>query len=329
MEETLMGSDRNASPVSKKMLWAGRVVSALPVLMLLLSAVMKLLKPAPVVEGFAHLGYSEGLALGLGILELVCTALYVIPQTSVLGAVLLTGYLGGATATHVRIGEPSWAPVLLGVLVWGGLYLRDERIRALLPRRSDPCGEVTPSRGIVLWLKRIAIGVVGLVVLAVIVVALQPSEYRVTRSATIAAPPAAVFAQVNDFHNWDAWSPWAKLDPACKNTFEGAQAGTGAVFKWSGNDQVGEGGMTILESRPNDLIRIKLDFVRPFEAGCATEFRFKSEGEQTTVTWTMSGENNFVAKAFCLFMNMDKVLGGEFEKGLAQMKAITETASRK
>ncbi len=120
---------------SKKMLWIGHIMSALPVLMLLFSGVMKLVKPAPVVEGFAHLGYPESLALGLGIVELACAVVYVIPGTAVLGAILLTGYLGGATATHVRIGESFFMPIILGVLVWGGLFLRDERLRALLPLR--------------------------------------------------------------------------------------------------------------------------------------------------------------------------------------------------
>lgn len=121
--------------VSKKSLWAGRIVSALPVLMLLASAIGKLVKPAAVVEGFTHLGYPESLARPLGILELACTVLYVIPQTSVLGAILLTGYLGGAITTHLRVGEPFFIPVLLGVLVWLGLYLRDPRLRNFIPLR--------------------------------------------------------------------------------------------------------------------------------------------------------------------------------------------------
>src|SRR5581483_4542391 len=100
----------------------------------------------------------------------------------------------------------------------------------------------------------------------------------VQRQATIAAPAAEVFTQVNDFHNWEAWSPWAKLDPNVKNTFGGAAAGTGATFAWEGNDEVGEGRMTILESRPNELIKIKLDFLKPFESTCTTEFQFKDEG---------------------------------------------------
>ncbi len=135
MEERNAGSAADVAPISRKMLWAGYIVSALPVLMLVLSGVMKLVKPAPVIEGFVRLGYSEDLAFGIGVLELACTLVYVLPRTAVLGAILLTGYLGGATATHVRVGDPFLAPVLLGVLVWGGLYLRDGRLRALVPWR--------------------------------------------------------------------------------------------------------------------------------------------------------------------------------------------------
>jgi len=177
-------------------------------------------------------------------------------------------------------------------------------------------------------LKTILIIVAVVVVLFVIVVALQPADFRVSRSSTMSAPPAAVFAQVNDFHNWDAWSPWAKLDPAAKNSFEGAAAGTGAIFRWAGNKEVGEGSMTITESRPGDLIRIKLEFLKPFASTCAVEFTFKPEGDQTAVSWSMSGKNNFMAKAAGLFMNCDKMVGGQFEKGLASMKSVVEAAPR-
>lgn len=122
-------------PISKKLLWTGRVLSTLPVLMLLLSVFMKFAPPPEAEQGFEHLGWSMDLAIGLGILELACTVLYVIPQTSVLGAVLLTGYLGGATATHVRVGDPFIMPVALGVVLWLGLYLRDRRLHDLLPLR--------------------------------------------------------------------------------------------------------------------------------------------------------------------------------------------------
>lgn len=126
------------APVSKATLWTGRVMSALPVLMLTFSAAMKFAKPTPVVEGFVHLGWPEHLALALGMIEIASAILYAIPQTAVLGAILVTGYLGGATATHVRIEEAFFMPIVLGILAWGGLYLRDRRIRALMPLRNPP-----------------------------------------------------------------------------------------------------------------------------------------------------------------------------------------------
>jgi uncharacterized protein YndB with AHSA1/START domain len=175
---------------------------------------------------------------------------------------------------------------------------------------------------------KILIGLAALVVLLVLVVALQPSEFRITRTTTVAAPPSAVFAQVNDFHKWEAWSPWAKLDPAARNTFDGAPAGSGAVFAWAGNSKVGEGRMTITESRPNELVRIRLEFMKPFAATNTAEFTFKPDGERTAVTWSMFGHNNFIGKAVCLVMNMDKTLGGEFDKGLAAMKSVAEAAAR-
>jgi hypothetical protein len=170
----------------------------------------------------------------------------------------------------------------------------------------------------------VAIGVVFAVI-----VALQPADFRVTRTGTMPAPAADVFALVNDFHNWDAWSPWAKLDPAMRTTFEGAPAGTGAIYTWSGNKQVGDGRMTILESRPNDLVRINLEFLRPFKATNTTEFTFKPDGDKTSVTWTMTGRKNFMFKAFGLFMSMDKMVGGDFEKGLANIKSVAESARAK
>jgi hypothetical protein len=122
-------------PVSKKMIWAGRIVSAVPVLMLALSAVMKFMKPQPVVEGFAHLGIPSGMVTGLGIVELLVAVVYVIPSTAILGAILVTGYLGGATLATLRAGEAYYGPVVLGILIWGGLFLRDPKIRALIPFR--------------------------------------------------------------------------------------------------------------------------------------------------------------------------------------------------
>ena len=179
-------------------------------------------------------------------------------------------------------------------------------------------------------IKKILLGIVIVVVVLVVVfvciVALQPTRYHIERSATMNASAPVVFAHVNDFHKWEAWSPWAKMDPAMKQSYEGATSGTGAVYSWAGNSQVGEGRMTITDSHPSDLIKIKLEFIKPFAATNATDFTFKPQGNQTTVTWTLDGNNNFMGKAFGLFMNMDKMVGGDFEKGLAQMKAVSEAA---
>jgi hypothetical protein len=176
-------------------------------------------------------------------------------------------------------------------------------------------------------LKKILIGIAALIAIFLIVVALQPSDYRVTRSATMAAAPGTVFDQVNDLQKWRAWSPWEKIDPDMERTYDGPSAGEGAKYAWAGNSDVGEGNMTITESRPSDLIRVKLEFLKPMSSTADTEFTFKPDGDQTAVTWTMSGKNNFLAKAFCLFMNMDKMIGGQFEDGLANLKSVVERPS--
>jgi hypothetical protein len=170
----------------------------------------------------------------------------------------------------------------------------------------------------------VLIVIAALIVGLVIIVAMQPSDFRITRSTIIPAPAEDVFEEVNDFHKWNAWSPWARMDPSAKNTFEGSASGEGAIFHWAGNNQVGEGRMTILESQP-----VKLEFLKPFQATNAAEFTFKPSGDQTVVTWSMSGKNSFVSKAFVLVMNCDKMVGGQFEKGLENLKSVVAvTANR-
>lgn len=174
-------------------------------------------------------------------------------------------------------------------------------------------------------LKKILLGLLAVLLVLVAVIAAQPSTFQVTRTATMNAPTSDVHALINDFHKWDSWSPWAKLDPQMKTTFEGPTAGPGSVYKWTGNDQVGEGQMTILESQPPNMVKIKLDFIKPFASTSSTLFEVTPEGTGSNVKWTMSGENNFISKAFCLFMGgMDKMVGPDFEKGLAQLKGVAE-----
>lgn len=135
-----MQSVTQTAPISKASLWTGRILSGLVVLLLVFTAMFSLLKPAAATQGFVHYGYPDGALLGIAIVEFACVILYAIPRTSVLGAILLTGYLGGATATHVRVGEPPVLAIIVGIVVWLGLYLRDERVRALVPLRSSVPG---------------------------------------------------------------------------------------------------------------------------------------------------------------------------------------------
>jgi hypothetical protein len=176
-------------------------------------------------------------------------------------------------------------------------------------------------------LKKILIALVALVLVFVVIVALQPSEFRVERAATVAAAPATVFGQVNDLRKWDGWSPWAKLDPNAKITFEGPEAGQGAAMSWAGNDKVGEGKMTVVESKPDEAVKLKVDFVKPFEGTSNSEFSFKPDGDKTAVTWTMTAHHGFLEKAFCLVMNGKKMVGDDMQKGLQQLKSVAESSS--
>jgi len=162
-----------------------------------------------------------------------------------------------------------------------------------------------------------------LVVAFVIVVSLRPADFRVSRTAVIAAPPAIVFPHVNDLHQWHDWSPWAKADPNAVVTFDGPPAGTGASYHWTGK-KVGEGTMTIVGNQPNASVRFRLEFVKPFAATNAVEFTFQPEGSGTVVTWTMTGKNNFLAKAINLVIDCEKICGSQFDQGLADLKTIAE-----
>jgi hypothetical protein len=168
----------------------------------------------------------------------------------------------------------------------------------------------------------IALVIIGLLLL--VIIAGRPDEFTVTRSASIAAPPEKIFPCVNELKKWDDWSPWAKLDPNCKITYVGPPAGVDASYSWVGNNKVGEGKLTIIASTPSSLVRFRLEFLKPFKATNIAEFRFAPEGGQTLVTWSMSGKNNFFFKVFGLFMDCDKMVGKDFEKGLASLKTIAE-----
>jgi len=176
-----------------------------------------------------------------------------------------------------------------------------------------------------MW-KKIGAGLAALLVVLLLVVATRPSTYHVERSTTISAPAEAVFAQIVDFKKWDAWSPWSKLDPNMKVTYDGTQGTVGASYAWSGNDDVGTGKMTMLAIDPGKRVDIKLEFQAPWESAAKNGFTLEPLGKDTKVTWLMDGNNDFMGKAMSLVMDMDKMIGNDFEKGLAQMKKVAEAA---
>lgn len=177
-------------------------------------------------------------------------------------------------------------------------------------------------------LKKVALALAVILAVLAVVVATRPAEFRLSRSRTIQAPPDVAHSYVSDFHRWQAWSPWEKLDPAMKRDHSGAPSGTGAVYHWAGNRDVGEGRMTITDSQPPRSVTIRLEFLEPFATTNITQFDFAPSGAGTHVTWTMTGRNNFMAKAFSLVMDMEKMVGPDFEKGLANLDAATASASK-
>ncbi len=173
--------------------------------------------------------------------------------------------------------------------------------------------------------KKVLLGLLIIIVALLAIVAIQPSEFKISRSITMKAPVAKVFDEIDDFQSFQTWSPWAKLDPNCKYTFEGPESGVGSMMKWAGNDEVGEGALTIIESNPTSGIKQKLEFTKPFVCQNDVAISLRHEGDdQTVVVWSMSGKNDFMGKAMSLVMNMDKMVGSMYDKGLATLKAKVE-----
>jgi Polyketide cyclase / dehydrase and lipid transport len=173
----------------------------------------------------------------------------------------------------------------------------------------------------------ILITVAVIVIAFLIVASRQPDMFRVERSTAISAPPEEIFAEVNDFHKWQLWSPFVEYDRNMTTTYAGPTEGEGAEYAWSGNSKAGQGRMTIIESRPGALIRIRLEFTKPFNATNTAEFTFDPDEGQTIVTWAMIGKNNFMFKAMHTVVNMDKMVGRDFERGLAKLKVAVETGA--
>jgi hypothetical protein len=173
-------------------------------------------------------------------------------------------------------------------------------------------------------LKKIGIAIVVVIAAILVFAATKPDHFHIERSAVINAKPPKVFSQINDFHNWGVWDPWAKLDPSMKTTYSGSANGKGAVYEWEGNGQVGAGRMEITDSVPSSKIDVKLDFLKPFEGHNTATFTLAAQGDSTQVTWAMDGPTHFLNKVMTVFMNMDKMIGGQFDAGLANLKAVAE-----
>ena len=170
----------------------------------------------------------------------------------------------------------------------------------------------------------IAITVAIAIAVVLILAATKPDTFSVQRATTVRAPPEKIFPSINDFHQWATWSPWEDKDPAMKRTYSGAGSGKGAVYAWDGNKNVGTGRMEILEVSAPSKIVIKLDFFKPFEAHNTAEFTMLPQGDATSLTWLMHGPAPFMSKVMQVFMNMDKMIGKDFEAGLAKLKKLTE-----
>lgn len=171
-------------------------------------------------------------------------------------------------------------------------------------------------------IKKIAIGLVALIAVLALIVSLQPSTFSVSRTSEIEAPPAAVFAILNDLRQGGKWSPSEQADPGMKKTYSGPASGVGSSLTWDGNADVGAGTLTIVESKPDELIRLKLDFVRPMSGTNEVRYEFFPTSTGTKLTWTIEGKKGFVSKAVCMFMDLDSAIGPVFEKGLKQLNEL-------
>ncbi len=175
-------------------------------------------------------------------------------------------------------------------------------------------------------IKKILLGLVGVIAIILLIAAFKSPDFRVERSRSIAAPAAALFDQVNDHHKFNTWNPFSKMDPNAKNTYSGPDAGVGSVCAWDG-DKVGAGKATIIESKPNELVRLRMDWLRPLEGTSTVDFTIVPDGDKQRITWAMYGKSNFMGRLFSIFMSCESMCGPEFEKGLDDLAKIVTTTN--
>ncbi len=272
---------------NKTRVWTGRVLTTLAALPFVFSFIMKFSGSPQVLQGVAHMGWPETRIPMLAILEGISVLLYLIPQTSILGGIVLTGYLGGAIATHLRIGEPVGLHVVIGLLIWLGLFLRESRLHVLLPIRSK--------------------------------------DFTYVREITINRTQDQVFAYLKPLKNFQSWNPFLKADPQARLEYQGTDGQPGFVASWDGNAQMGSGEQEITHILDGKRIDFELRFKKPFRATHQAYWAVEGVGaNQTRVKWAMSGKTPFPMSLIGLFMNCDKMIGKEFDGGLNKLKSILE-----
>ncbi len=272
---------------SKKAILSGRILTALVALPFLASAAMKFSGSPQVVQGLDHLGWPQSMLITLAVLELLSVVLYLIPSLSILGGIVLTGFLGGAIATHLRIGEPVYFHVALGLMIWLGLFLRESRLRVLIPVRGKAC--------------------------------IFEREITINRSSDV------VFTYLRSLKNFQNWNPYLKVDPQANLQYSGPDGQPGSRVAWEGNNKLGKGEQEITKIIEGQNVQFELRFKKPFENTTSGSFSAIPSGQgQTKVKWTMDGRPIFPMTIFSLFFNVDKMMGGQFEAGLKELKGILE-----
>ena len=273
--------------MGKKKQWIGWLLTVLAVLPFVVSAAVKFIGIPQVSEGMQHLGWPQTMTFRLGVIEALCAVLCLMPMTSILGAVLLTGYIGGAIATHLRVDEEPWGLVAFGVMVWLGLYLREERLTVLLPIRAD--------------------------------------DFKFEREITINRPHSEVFGYLKSLGNFQKWNPFFRKDPNTKIATRGQDAQIGFVTSWQGNRKVGIGEQEITRIIDGKQIDFELRFIKPFAATNKTYFAAEPVGQsQTRVRWVITGKSPFPMNLMGMIFNSEKIIGKEFEWGLNKLKSILE-----
>lgn len=270
----------------KAALWMGRIISLLMGALFIMAGTMKLTGGAEVAQGFEHAGWPVTAITTVALLEITAAIVYFIPPLSILGAIVLTGFLGGAIATHVRLGEPVYLHVGIGILIWFGLFLREPRLRVLIPVRGKDC------------------------------------IYK--RSIEINQPVSVVFPYLKKLGNFKNWNPFLKDEPTVEMSNRGTDGEIGYVAAWSGK-KLGAGEQEIIRVLEGKQVDFELRFLRPFVATTTANFAVEAVGGgKSKVTWTMDGKSEFPMTVFGLFMNPDKMMARMFDSGLGELKRILE-----